>query len=828
MNFADILGLVALIATVATRSCGATTTGIPNVWNATTGGVDFANGNHDEIREDDFVPYRGERFSSFDWSLFTALSKKQSGNLLVSPISLKIALVLLYEGAMEQSAAEIVQALRLPAAIAATRDRFANILQSLRTKSPAYKLNIGTRIYTDAIISIRHRYKAIVEYFYGADVKIGNFSHARPIVDDINQWVSNITDGNIEKLVEDESKVKNSLMVITNAIYFKGSWYRKYFSEKHTRNGEFYIGSNRTLQVPLMHTVGRFYYVESSELDAKILRIPYDGHKFAMYLLLPRLKDGVDKIIKNINQFILTRDLWQMQDLPVDVIIPKFKFEYTNHFESILRELGIRDIFDDTATFTGIAQTKRTSRHLKVTDIYQKAGIEVNEKGTTAYAATEVELGNKIEDESFHAIHPFVFYIEDETTGTILFVGKVTNPLGDQTTQQEFESKFGEELPNADALQAGLNANDRNNLFNTYLTQALSKERQGNFITSPASTKAALTLLAEASGGATKAEIVSTLRLPDGESQIRKITQRTLASLKRNKNGTEIDLSTCLWVNKDLQILNSYKDALQTYYYANVESVNFDDSLGAARKINDFVQRTTRGQLSSPVLNGVPPNTQLLLTSVIYFKGAWLKGFDKTKTKLECFYTATGECRNSYFMSDESTYRYTYISAIDAEILEIPYSDGETSLVTLMPANRDRDSYLKVLSKDLSTVPVSAILASLKERRIKVHLPKFSIENTLNLVPTLQGLGIESIFTPTANLSGIVINGAPRVTNILQNVKINVDEEGTIAAADTEVAFELLASWSTDIRLDKPFLFFIIDTVTNVTLFYGRLMDPLQ
>ncbi|XP_076279491.1 uncharacterized protein LOC143208714 isoform X2 [Lasioglossum baleicum] len=808
MNCANIFGLLTIIATVATGSCGVVTTGIPNASNATTRRIDLLNGNHDDIHVDDFVPYQGERFSSFDWSLFAALCKKQSDNLLVSPISLKIALVLLYEGSQDQSALEIAQAMRLPATLTATRDRFTGILRSLRANSPAYKVNIGTRIYTDAIISIRQRYQAIAETFYATGVKIANFSNAQPIVQEINQWVSNVTDGNIERLVEDESKIKNSLMVITNAIYFKGSWYRKYFSEKNTRNGAFYIGSNRTVQVPLMQAIDRFYYIESSELNAKILRIPYDGHKFAMYLLLPYSKDGIDKITNNINQFVLTRHMWHMQDLPVDVIIPKFKFEDTNHLESVLRKLGIRDIFDDTATLTGIAQTKRASRHLKVTDIYQKAGIEVNENGTTAYAATEVELGNKIKDETFHATHPFVFYIEDETTGTILYIGRVTNPL--------------------DALQAGLNADDRDNLFNTYLTQSLSKERQGNLILSPASIKAALTMITEASSGETKAEIVSTLRLPDSETQIRKTTQRTLASLKRNENGTEIDVSTCFWVNRNLNILDSHKDALQTYYHANVESVNFDDSLGTAQKINDFVRRATRGQLRSPVLTGIPPNTQLLLTSVIYFKGAWLKAFDRKKTKLECFYLATGECVNTYFMNHESTYRYAYISSIEAEVIEIPYSNGETSMLTIMPNKREKDPYLRALSKDLSTVPVSAIFASLKERNINIHLPKFTIQNTLNLVPALQSMGIESIFAPTANLTRVAINGALRVTSILQNVKIEVSEEGTLAAADTEVAFELLASWTNDIRLDKPFLFLIVDSVTKMTLFSGRFMGPLE
>nr|XP_033341228.1 uncharacterized protein LOC117229129 isoform X1 [Megalopta genalis] len=839
MNYANILGLAAILATLVSGSSGVGATGNPTVSNASAGYIDNANGNNGEGPEDDFVPYQGERFSAFDWTLFTAMNKKQSGNLLISPISLKIALALLYEGAQDQSALEIAYAMRLPATLTATRDRFTTILRSLRTKSPAYKLNIGTRIYTDSIISIRQRYQAIVETFYGTDVITANFSDARPIAGNINHWVSNITDGNIEKLVDDEASIRNSLLVITNAIYFQGTWSRNYFSSKDTRNGPFYIGSNRTVQVPLMHSVGRFYYIDSLELDAKILRMPYDGHKFAMYLLLPRNRDGIDRLANKVNQFLLTRQMWHMQDLPVDVILPKFKFEYTSHLEKVLREIGIRDIFDDTATLTGIALTKRNSRRLKVTNIYQKAGIEVNENGTTAYAATEVELGNKIEDESFHVTHPFIFYIEDESTGTILYIGKVTDPTnssGKQSndSQQEFSSKFGSEMPEADinvyefveALQAGLNANDRGNLFNTYFTQTLSEEHHGNLISSPASVKSALTMLTEASVGETKAEIVSALRLPDNESRIRQSTLETLISLKRYVNGTEMNVSTCFWVNKNLNLLQNYKNIMKTYYLADVQSVDFEDGK-TVRIINEWVRQATHGHLSSPgVGSHVPPNTNLLLTSVLYFKGAWMKAFDRKKTKLECFYVPSGECRTTYFMNHESTYRYAYISSIEAEIIEIPYSNGQTSMLTIMPNKREKDPYLQVLSKDLSTVPVSAILANLKERSIKIYMPKFSIENTLNLVPTLQRLGIKNVFTPSANLTRIATDGPLRVTSILQHVRIDVDEEGTLAAADTEVAFELLASWTNDIRLDKPFLFLIVDTITKTTLFSGRFIEP--
>lgn len=261
-------------------------------------------------------------------------------------------------------------------------------------------------------------------------------------------WVNNITQGNIPRMIEDDSTIKDSLMLVVNALYFKGTWRHKYFLPENTHTGRFYTDGDKSVNVEFMHTTSRLYYSESPELDAKILRIPYSGHKFAMYLVLPRTSSGTDLLIRDINPFILTKHVWLMQELQVDVLLPKFKFDFTSYLEPVLRELGIRDIFDDTAMLIGIARTRRASKHLKVSEIVQKTGIEVNENGTSGYAATVVQISNKIEAETFHANHPFVFYIEDETTGTILYIGKVANPLekfgSTGSPKQQYPSRFND------------------------------------------------------------------------------------------------------------------------------------------------------------------------------------------------------------------------------------------------------------------------------------------------------------------------------------------------------------------------------------------------
>ncbi|XP_011879335.1 PREDICTED: uncharacterized protein LOC105568344 [Vollenhovia emeryi] len=785
--------------------------------------------------DEDFVPYQGERFTVFDWMLFRSLGKANGGNVLLSPISIKLALVLLYEGAQDQTAHELAGVMQLPVSPLATREKFNNILRSLQAPSSAYTLNFGSRIYIDEKVLTRQRYAATVKTFYNTDVINANLSDAHATATKVNSWVNNITNGHIEKMIDDEKGLEDSVMLIVNGLFFKSAWRRKYFAPENTRVSKFHINANESVNVPYMHTVGRFYFAESPKLDAKILRIPYDGSKFAMYIILPHTLTGVDHIINEINPFTLARDVWAMQELPLDIWIPKFKFEFTSHLENTLRELGIRDIFDDTALLTGIAKTKRDSRHLQVSDVVHKTGIEVNENGTTAYAATEIQIGNKIEEGTFHANHPFVFYIEDETTGTILYVGKIQDPLNMSgntgKVHVEFPTRINPDtttVTSNPAIPAAISTEDRYAFFNIDLLQRVNENVDGNLILSPASAKVALTSLVEGTGGRTRHELLAALRLPPEEYVIRRIASRALMPLKSHENGTEIDVATRLWINPTLAASANYMTALRNYYGTDIRQLNFNNPTDAAAIINSWVRENTRNNINSIIQPGtLGTDTQMLLTSALYFKGRWLKSFNRDATRVRCFRVPHSGCQDIPMMENTSKYRYGYIPSLDADVVEIPYSNGRTSMLVFLPAHEESDPDLQILSKDLSYVPMKTLLTSLNETEMVLSIPRFSIESKLDLRPPLTRMGVQDIFSPAANFTGIVSNEFLRLGNIIQNAKIEVDEEGTVAAAVTELAVvPLMANMAPTFVANRPFIFAIVDLVTSETLFAGRFMGP--
>jgi len=204
-----------------------------------------------------------------------------------------------------------------------------------------------------------------------------------------------------------------------------------------------------------------------------------------------------------------------------------------------------------------------------------------------------------------------------------------------------------------------------------------------------------------------------------------------------------------------------------------------------------------------------------------------LKSFSKDETRVRCFRVPDHSCQDVPMMETTSKYRYAYIASLDADVVEIPYSNGRTSMLIFLPSHEENDPYLQILSKDLSYVPMRTLLTSLNETELLLAIPRFSIESKLDLRSPLMQMGVEDIFGPTANFTGILYNKYLRLGSIIQNAKIEVDEEGTIAAAVTELMIvPLMGNMAPNFVANRPFIFAIVDLVTSETLFAGRFMGP--
>ena len=239
----------------------------------------------------------------------------------------------------------------------------------------------------------------------------------------INRWVEQKTADKIKDLLAQGSLSKLTRLVLTNAIYFKGDWATK-FKPELTKPMPFNLSTDQTVDVPMMRQTGDFLFSENE--DVKVLELPYVGKDLSMVLLLP--KTNMAEMDAKLDAARLAEWTGQVTEREVDIYLPKFKFETKYELQDLLSGMGMVDAFAlPPADFSGISGQK----DLYITKVIHQAIIEVNEEGSEAAAATAVIMGVKavLHKPVFKADQPFLFLIRHNETGSILFMGRVNNPV---------------------------------------------------------------------------------------------------------------------------------------------------------------------------------------------------------------------------------------------------------------------------------------------------------------------------------------------------------------------------------------------------------------
>lgn len=368
-------------------------------------------------------------YDKFDWTLTKRVASSSQENFLISPLGLKLALAILTEAATGTTRNELSSVLGFDNDKKLVRQKFGVILSSLETKSTQYILNLGSRIYVGSTVLPQQRFAAIALQSYKTEIKSLDFGNPINASNEINAWVSNTTEGRIKNLVNADDVAGVSALVL-NTIFFKGTWQHQ-FAPNGTKSRLFYMSAEDKKETAFMNIKNKFFYAESIKFNAKILRMPYMGNKFAMYIIVPNSLTGLSQIFNDLST--LRSELYYLQEHFVDVTLPKFQFEYTSLMDGVLKELGVRQAFGDTASFPGISRGQVHANKLKISKVLQRSGIEVNELGSTAYSATEIALENKFGEQVMPvaevvANKPFLFFIQDELTRQLLFTGRVSDP----------------------------------------------------------------------------------------------------------------------------------------------------------------------------------------------------------------------------------------------------------------------------------------------------------------------------------------------------------------------------------------------------------------
>lgn len=369
--------------------------------------------------------------------------------------------------------------------------------------------------------------------------------------------------------------------------------------------------------------------------------------------------------------------------------------------------------------------------------------------------------------------------------------------------------------------------------FNADLFAKL-KTGKGNVFYSPTSIAIALDMAAAGARGDTAQQMQKVLHLGTDPAKTNASAGHLLASWSTSSDsGPTLNVANRLWGQQDYAFLPDYLQITRDSYGAELAPVDYKKASDQARTaINTWVADKTNQKILNLIPAGVlTAQTRLVLTNAVYFKGTWAHAFKKESTKTEPFKTATGSVTVPMMHENVSA---SYADLPHAQLLSLPYKGDAMHALSMVIALPKAGSTLAAAEADLDATAVSKWISSETVHSVNVSLPKLKIESQFELAPTLQQLGMPLAFTNQADFTGMSAakgDDALKISNVIHKAFVDVNEDGTEAAAATGVVMSTKAAMAPtqtpiEMKVDHPFFFFIRDDKSGAILFAGKIENP--
>ena len=366
--------------------------------------------------------------NDFGLRLLRALTDGKGGNVIISPLSVSLALDMTYNGAAGETKTAMAKTLGLELLSGDMNQEAKWLLAMIRNADPKIQLEIANALWAQSDFSIDPDFLRLSRDYYDASVENLDFAHdPESAGKKINRWVDGRTHGKIPTIIG--TPKRNTALILTDAVYFKGRWSVP-FDRKRTEPRAFHLRGGASPTVPMMIQDGEYDYLENDSFQA--IRLPYGNSRLAMYVFLPRKNYGLSDFMKSL-------DRYQWNELRVKfgqdkgkIILPRFELAYSSQLKDSLKTMGMSIAFKKLgADFSRIHPPPPS---LYIDDVEHKTYVKVDEEGTEAAAATSVTMDIAtiavVPPHPFQMIvdHPFFFTIIEQPSGAMLFAGVVTDP----------------------------------------------------------------------------------------------------------------------------------------------------------------------------------------------------------------------------------------------------------------------------------------------------------------------------------------------------------------------------------------------------------------
>ena len=354
--------------------------------------------------------------NDFGFNVFHELYKEDQ--VLFSPLSASLALSMTATGAAGETASQMTKVLGFDKFSTDDVNRYyRKMIDALLTVDPGTAFEIANSIWIDDKIKVKQGFIDDCKKYYACEVYPADFS-SQATIDKVNKWCSDKTHGKITSILEEPDP--ELVMALMNALYFNGSWkytFPEVFKDRFTTI------SGKTTGMEMMQLSTELSYGEYDGF--RMVDLPYGNGAFSMKVILPDEKEDFGKAVKRFDAGILDKLNGKLTSKDVFLKMPKFSFEYQSDLDKVLVALGMEDAFDCAK-----ADFSKMSDGLYIGFVKQKTFIDVNESGTEAAAVTIVGMyknaidGNPQDIVMFIADRPFIFVIQENSTGAVLFIGQ--------------------------------------------------------------------------------------------------------------------------------------------------------------------------------------------------------------------------------------------------------------------------------------------------------------------------------------------------------------------------------------------------------------------
>jgi len=362
------------------------------------------------------------------------------------------------------------------------------------------------------------------------------------------------------------------------------------------------------------------------------------------------------------------------------------------------------------------------------------------------------------------------------------------------------------------------------NQFGFRLLKAVNEsEAGGDVFISPFSVSMALGMVLNGANGSTGEAVQSTLGFSSmTREEINKIYFALIHLLRNLDPRVQFDIANSIWHRLGFTVETEFLETNKKYFEAIVTGLNFG-APDAAKTINEWVDVSTKGKIREIVPDPIADEVMMYLINAIYFKGTWMYQFDKTRTMDAPFYRSDGVIRTTQMMHMRGT--LVYVETPSYQVIELPYGDSLFSMIVVLPKpGHSIDAFVEKLTDD----SWGTLKDGLDPQLVTLYLPKFTLEYEKGLVEVLTALGMGVAFDgELADFTGINRNGELYISDVKHKTFVQVDEEGTEAAAVTSVEIRVTSLPAEVVmRVDRPFFFVITERHSGTLLFMGKVMEP--